>query len=424
MKKRKLQSVILCSLVLLLILGLSVGVVSLSYAGTRIVAAPSLPAAEMRSPALDVDSSAVRFGLKLDPTVLFERACTQTAYLSWEKTDEEGNTQKISGSGIIISWDGYILTNAHCVSEAKSAGDNMKVELFDGRTFEGVIVGADGETDVALVKIEAKGLEAANLSIDELKGGETIYAMGHPADELKFTMTSGIVSGLNRTVDFGDGTVLDMFQFDAPVNPGNSGGPAFDAYGHVVGMVTAKYVSLTNEGIGFAIPIQFALKIAEDLQTYGYVPNRPLLGITVLNVTAGMIREGSPAGAMVFSAEPGLPGEKAGFIKGDIIVSIDGKAVNSLDDLGRVKKGYRAGDTVLIRFWRDGEYLETYLTFAEVTPEHPTGPVAVEEEEDDGTWSDAPPAVGEDTPEGEGEAEAPAGEEPEEEAAEPTEEAT
>ena len=414
---KKLQSVILCSLALLLILGLSAGVLSLSLRGVRIVKEPTLAVREQGTN-LEADLSASWFGMELDPTVLYERACSQTVFLHWEKEQEDGSVQSVSSSGIILSSDGYILTNAHCVSEAKSCGEPMQVELYDSRKFSGEIIGADSETDVALLKIEASGLQAAYLSTDELKCCETVYAMGHPNIELKFTITSGIVSGLDRTIDFGDGTVLTMFQFDAAVNPGNSGGPAYDVYGRVVGMVTAKYVSLNTEGIGFAIPIRYAVNIAEQLKEYGYVPNRPLLGITALNATAGMIREDSPAGVMVYSAEPGLPGDKAGFIKGDIIVSIDGITISSLDDLSRVKKGYKAGDTVLIRFWRDSEYLETYLTFAEVTPEHPTGPVAVEEEEeDDGTWDDAPEAVG---PPAE---EEPAEEEPAEEEA-PVEENT
>ncbi len=411
---KKVKSVILCSLVLMLILSLSAGVVGLSLRGVHIVREPALSVREQGTN-LEADLSASWFGMEMDPTALYERACSQTVFLYWEHEQEDGSKQTVSSSGIIISSDGYILTNAHCVSEAKSYGEPMQVELYDGRKFDGAIVGADSETDVALLKIEAAGLSAAYLSTDELKCCETVYAMGHPNNELKFTITSGIVSGLDRTIDFGDGTVLNMFQFDAAVNPGNSGGPAYDVYGRVVGMVTAKYVSLNTEGIGFAIPIRYAINIAEQLKEYGYVPNRPLLGITALNATEGMIRADSPAGVMVYSAEPGLPGDKAGFIKGDIIVSIDGHTITSLDDLSRVKKGYKAGDTVLIRFWRDSEYLETYLTFAEVTPEHPTGPVAVEEEEDDGTWDDAPEVK-----------EAPTEEEPTEEAEEeaPVEENT
>ena len=368
MKNKVLQSILVCSLALLLILGLSAGVVGLSLSGVRIVREP---AEEVRAlgTVLEADLTSRWYGVELDPETLYERACSQTVYIYWEGKLEDGGTQALSGSGIIITSDGYILTNAHCLTDAQAAGDSMQVELYDGRTFEGQIVGADTETDV----------------------------MGHPDENLKFSMTTGIISGLDRVVEFSDGTVLDMFQIDAAVNPGNSGGPAFDAYGNVIGMVTAKYVSLTTEGIGFAIPVKNAISIAEYLKEYGYVPGRPLFGITVMNVTEGLIRPESPAGAMVYSAEPGLPGEQAGFIKGDIIVSIDGKTVASLDDLSRIKQDYRAGDTVLIRFWRDGEYLETTLTFAEETPEHPTGPVTIEEEPDEG-GEEAPPAA-EDMPE-------------------------
>ena len=394
--KKRLQSVALCSLALLLILGLGGGVVGLAFRGVSIVRTPTLAAREGLSLA-EAELSASWYGVELDPSVLYDRACRQTVYLYWEEKTEDGSTHVISGSGIIISTDGYILTNAHCVSDAKEAGEPMQVELFDGRTLEGRIVGADTETDVALLKVETLGLPAASLSSEKVKGCQTVYVMGHPDIDLKFTMTKGIVSGTDRTIEFSDGTVLDMFQLDAAVNPGNSGGPAYDAYGRVVGMVTAKFVSITNEGLGFAIPIQSAVSIAEQLKEYGYVPGRPLLGIVAMNVTKGLIREDSPAGVMVYSAEEGLPGDLAGFVKGDIIVSLDGREIGSLDDLTRVKRDYKAGDTVLIRFWRDGEYLETYLTFAEVTLEHPVGPVTVEEEEE-----------GEEAPPAEEEAEAPA----------------
>ena len=396
MKNKVLQNILVCSLALLLILGLSAGVVGLSLSGVRIVREP---AEEVRAlgTVMEADLTSRWYGVELDPETLYDRACSQTVYIYWEGKLEDGGARALSGSGIIITNDGYILTNAHCITDAQSVGESMQVELYDGRTFEGQIVGADTETDIGLLKIEAQGLQAATISSASPKNCQKIYVMGHPDENLKFSMTTGIISGLDRVVEFSDGTVLDMFQIDAAVNPGNSGGPAFDAYGNVIGMVTAKYVSLTTEGIGFAIPVKNAISIAEYLKEYGYVPGRPLFGITVMNVTEGLIRPESPAGAMVYSAEPGLPGEQAGFIKGDIIVSIDGKTVASLDDLSRIKQDYRAGDTVLIRFWRDGEYLETTLTFAEETPEHPTGPVTIEEEPEEG-GEEAPPAA-EDMPE-------------------------
>lgn len=392
MNKRNGQNVILCGLAILLVLCLSVGVIGLSFAGTSIVPKTNPSLREQSTPFIEVELSGSGSGKELDPAKLYDRACRQTVYIYLSVKDADGKDHTVSGSGIIVSHDGYIMTNAHCVSDALAAELPMQVELYDGRTFTGVIVGADSETDVALLKIEAQGLQAANLSTSKLKNCQTIYVMGHPDSDLKFTMTSGIISGQDRKVDFSDGNILRMFQFDAAVNPGNSGGPVYDIYGAVVGMVTAKYMSLTSEGLGFAIPIQDAAAIAGELKEYGYVRGRPLLGITAIGVTEGKLKTGSPAGVMVHSAEKGLPGDLAGFIKGDIIVSIDGKTVSSMEDLTIIKKNYKAGDKVKIRFWRDGEYLETYLTFGEVTPEHPTGPVDIEEENVGPSEWDPPPA--------------------------------
>ena len=387
MRNRKLQSVVLCSLALLLILGLSAGVVGLAFKGASIVSLSDRSFREIPA-SLNADFSA--YGDRkeeLDPAALYDRACRQTVYIYWVQVSEEGKENTISGSGIIVSSDGYIMTNTHCVSEAMAAGADMTVELYDGRSFTAEIIGADSESDIALMKINASGLFAAALSTAKPKGCQKVYAMGHPRKELKFTMTSGIISGMNRTIEVDDGSVMTMLQFDAPVNPGNSGGPLYDAYGAVIGIVTAKYMSINTEGLGFAIPIQDALRIASELKEYGYVTGRPLMGITAIGVEEDNLRPGSPAGVMIFSATEGLPGARAGLTKGDIIVSLDGETITGMNDLTRIKQGYKAGDTVKLRFWRAGEYLEVYLTFDEVTPDHPVGPVTVEpegNEEDNG----------------------------------------
>ncbi len=395
MKKQIWQRVILCSLAVLLVLCLGAGVIGLSFAGASIVPKADLSLRQPTFTTLDVSLSGSSSRTEMDPTKLYDRACRQTVFIYLNQKDDDGQEHSVSGSGIIVSHDGYILTNAHCVSAPKSDGLPMQVELYDGRTFIGTIVGTDPETDVALLKIEANGLQAATLSTAKLKNCQTVYVMGHPDIDLKYTMTKGIVSGQDRKVDFSDGNELKMFQIDAAVNPGNSGGPVYDIYGAVIGIVTAKYMSLTSEGLGFAIPIQDAVTIAGDLKEFGYVKGRPLLGIMAIGVVEGQLKTGSPAGVMVHSAEKGLPGDIAGFIKGDIIVSVDGKTVSSMEDLTRIKKEFKAGDTVKIRFWRDGEYLETYLTFAEATPEHPTGPVEIEEDAEP-SESDLPPESDED----------------------------
>ena len=373
---------------LVLLLALCVLILGGCFWGIRIQPLRAQAALEVAA-----DSALYVPGISLDPAELYNRAMKQTVFLSWTKTDADGKVLKSSsGAGIVLTQDGYILTNAHCVSEAKTDGVEVTVELSDGQTFPAKILGADSDTDVALIKIEAYGLTpAAIASQRSVQPCQPVYVMGHPDQELKFTMTSGIVSALDREITFSDGTTLSMFQVDAAVNPGNSGGPVYNAQGYIVGMTTAKYVNLPTEGIGFAIPAEAAVKIAEELKLYGFVRNRPLLGVTVQNALEGDVAEGSPAGARVYSVEEGLPGAKAGLQKDDIITAMGKKEITSMQDLLDAKKDYHAFETVKLTVWRSGVLLQLRLTFDEVTPEHPTGTVEVEPEESEAPAEGLPP---------------------------------
>lgn len=371
---------------LLLFLGVSAVLLGAAFAGLQIAPKESGLRESFEPEGMSAESAAYWMKVDLDPTVLYDRACQQVVFLSWES--REGKLT--SGSGIIITADGYILTNAHCVSDAQSEGITVKVELYTGVEYDAEIVGCDQMTDVALLKIHAQGLRAATLGdSSKLKACQTVYAMGHPDLELKYTMTSGIISGVDRVIAFSDGTMLHMFQLDAAVNPGNSGGPVYDTTGCVVGLITAKYVNLTTEGLGFAIPINDATAIAAELKEHGYVTGRPLMGITIQSVAANLICEGSPAGAMIYSVEPDLPGDRAGLQRNDIIVGINGHTVASMEDLTEAKNEYRAFDTVTVRFWRGGDFMETKLTFDEVTPEHPVGNVIIMPEDEEAADDDA-----------------------------------
>ncbi|MBR2717129.1 MAG: trypsin-like peptidase domain-containing protein [Oscillospiraceae bacterium] len=382
MIQKKLGMAALSGFALLLILALSLGLVRLACAGARLVpvsdAGRDLPAGSA------VSSGLAAWGLEMDPNAIYEQSCAHTVYLYWtQKNENTGMTSTISGTGIVVSTDGYILTNAHCVADARTGGQTVNVEFYDGRSYEAAIVGCDSETEVALLKIDAAGLTAAPVDVSgRMKACDRVYVMGHPGDELKFTMTSGIVSGLDRSITFNSaGVTLHMFQFDAPVSPGNSGGPIYNDEGSVIGIVTAKYTALDSEGVGFAIPIGEALDVAALLRQYGYVTGRPLFGITVTNVHAGMLREDSPDGVLIHDVEPGLAADRAGLQPKDVIVGINGDVISSLEDLDAVKKQYHAFDTVVVRFWRMGEYMETKLTLDEVTPAHPTGSVPAPAEE-------------------------------------------
>lgn len=324
-------------------------------------------------------------GSEMDPTRLYELAEKQTVIITtYTSTDEEGNTlQRVMGSGFVISYDGYILTNCHVVDDAEELNISPTVTFRDGSSFEAEIIGSDNVSDVALLKIDTRCHSVAKLgNSNRIKACQTVYIMGHPAKELAFTMTSGIISGLDREIEFDDGIVLNMFQIDAAVNRGNSGGPVYNEAGEVIGITTAKYSGLTAEGLGFAIPINEALKIAEDLKEYSYVRFRPLMGITVTNVTLDQFEGGSPAGAMVYDISPGLCGEKAGLQKGDIIFQLGDTPVRNITDLTKAKLPYNAGDTAMMKVWRYGEILTLYITFDEVDPEHPTGSVDITPEEE------------------------------------------
>ncbi len=383
MRKKKWTVPALTGIGVLLFLLMSASLLGVSYAGVRVVPAAVEKSVVPVGSGLSADSAAYWLRVELEPSELYDLALRQTVRIFVDDKDENGEVIGTkNGAGVIASQDGYILTNSHVVIAAKNAGETVRVELYDGSTFEGTVLGADPETEVALLKIEAQGLSAAQFgSSQDLLPCQTVYAMGHPSEELTYTMTSGIICGLDRTIPFPDGTELHMFQFDAAVNFGNSGGPVYDLMGNVVGIVTAKYFFFDTQGIGLALPIDDVLSIAEELKTHGYVTGRPLLGVTVQSITENKIVKGSPAGSMIYSVEEGLAAARAGLKYGDIIVGINDRTVTDNESLNAAKNGFRAGETVTVRFWRVGEFMEAELTFDEVTPEHPVGQVIVVEEE-------------------------------------------
>jgi serine protease Do len=316
----------------------------------------------------------------IDPTEIYDLASEQTVIVEAPVPDMD-NTVHAYGAGFLISYDGYIMTNCHVVSEPMENGVDVQIRTFAGKVYPAEIVGADQDSDIALLKVDERMTPAVLGDSSKLKPCQSVYIMGHPADELSFTMTSGIISALGRTISFSDGTTLSMFQLDAAVNFGNSGGPVYNDRGEVIGITTAKYTGLSSEGLGFAIPINDAVRIAEDLRTHGFVRGRPLMGLTVRAILEDDREGGNPAGVEIYSVEPGLCGERAGLLAGDIILSLNGVRVTSNSELMDAKRPFRAGDTVTLEIWRDGETFTTELTFEEVTPEHPTGNVVIPQEE-------------------------------------------
>lgn len=270
-----------------------------------------------------------------------------------------------SGSGFVITQDGYIVTNHHVISGASS----VTVTMYDGTEYPATVVGSDSDYDVAVLKIDATGLQPVTLgSSKDVNVGDTVLAIGNPLGELTFSMSQGIVSCCDRAINV-NGTPFNMIQVDASINPGNSGGPLMNLYGEVVGIVSAKYSSYSDttvEGLGFAIPIGDVQAIITDIMENGQITNKPSFGITAGTMTQQMAAQyqiDQTSGAFVYSVNKGGAGEKAGLKMGDVITKVDSTDITSMEDLTAAKKGHKAGDTVTVTYYRNGQTQTTELTF-------------------------------------------------------------
>ena len=270
-----------------------------------------------------------------------------------------------SGSGFVITQDGYIVTNHHVVASASS----VKVTMYDGKEYSAAVVGSDSDYDVAVLKVETTGLQPVTLGNSaDVNVGDTVLAIGNPLGELTFSMSQGIVSCCDRAINV-SGTPFNMIQVDASINPGNSGGPLMNLYGEVVGIVSAKYSSYSNtavEGLGFAIPIGDVRAVITDIMENGQITSKPSMGITAGTMTRQMAAQyqiDKDSGVFVYSVDKGGAGEKAGLRMGDVITKVDSMEITSMEDLTAAKKGHRAGDTVTVIYYRDGQNYSTELTF-------------------------------------------------------------
>ena len=267
-----------------------------------------------------------------------------------------------TGTGIVMTEDGYIITNHHVVDGAEA----LTVLLDDGMEYEAVLVGADAVSDLAVLKIEKTGLVAAEFGDSTLvQVGDTVVAIGDPLGiELRGTMTDGIISAINRDVTT-NGRTLTLLQTNAQLNSGNSGGPLINIQGQVIGINTMKmgsYYSGSVEGIGFAIPVSIAKPIIDELIEKGYVSGRPALGIQG-DAVPGYARTyyRLPAGVYVSYVTPASDAYAKGLQEGDIITAINGTEVTSLDELNTVKNQFVAGDTVTLIIYRSGKYYEAQI---------------------------------------------------------------
>ena len=287
--------------------------------------------------------------------------------------DDEQPQQRGVGSGFILSADGYIMTNAHVVDGA----DELIVTLTDKREFKARVIGADKRTDVALVKIDASGLPSVKIGdSNRLKVGEWVMAIGSPFG-LDNTVTAGIVSAKAR--DTGD--YVPFIQTDVAINPGNSGGPLINLRGEVVGINSQIYSRSGGfMGISFAIPMDEAMRVSDQLRASGRVI-RGRIGVQIAPVTkevAESIGLGKPAGALVQNVEPGAPAEKGGVEAGDIIVKVDGKAVEKSGDLPRIIGNMKPGSKITLQVFRRGSTKDLSVTVAELEAERPARRAAAE----------------------------------------------
>ncbi len=275
-----------------------------------------------------------------------------------------------AGSGVIISSDGYIVTNNHVIDGASS----ITVTLRDESTYPATLVGTDSIVDVALLKIEATNLKAATFGdSDKLKVGDKAVAIGNPLGQLGGTVTDGIISALDRDVVIDDET-MNLLQTDTAINPGNSGGGLFDGQGALVGVVVAKSSGEEIEGLGFAIPINDVIDILDDLKEYGYVRGRVSMGVQLIDLTNEMYSMyyygNDEAGCYVYSVEFDSAAYKAGIQQGDRIVSVDGKAITSASEVEAALEGKNVGDVVKLELERGSKTATVELELGEYVPEN------------------------------------------------------
>lgn len=275
--------------------------------------------------------------------------------------------QQGAGSGVIISEDGYILTNHHVINGANT----IKVTLRDQTEYEAQLIGADESSDIALIKVDAKGLSAATFGdSSQLAVGDYVVAIGNPLGTLGGTVTDGIISALAREVTI-ENNDMTLLQTNAQVSPGNSGGGLFNANGELVGIVNAKDSATEVEGIAFAIPINNVLDILSDLKTHGYVTGRVELGMELTDIItdeAAFYYGVNRTGCYVLSVNSGSSAEKAGFVRGDLITKVNGNKVEVAEDVKKVLESCEVGDKVVFTIDRRGKSQDIELVLEEYVP--------------------------------------------------------
>ena len=291
----------------------------------------------------------------------------QTAYGYYQYVQEG------AGSGVIITEDGYLLTNPHVITNSQNGklADAIKVRLTNGEEYEAKIIGNDSDSDIALLKIDGKKFNAATVgNSDSIKVGEQVIAVGNPLGELGGTVTSGIVSATNREITV-ENNKMTLIQIDAAINPGNSGGGLFNTKGELIGIVNAKTTDVTVEGLGFAIPVNEAVNVAEELQEHGYVTGKTHIGISLADVTdsfTAYYNFGSQAtGVYIVMVQEGY-NDKV-LKSGDRITAINDQEITSSEDVKEIISECEVGDKLTFTVSRGGKIIDLEVTCYEYVPE-------------------------------------------------------
>ena len=274
-------------------------------------------------------------------------------------------TSAASGSGFIISTDGYILTNYHVIESS----DSITVSLYDGSAYDAALIGYDESNDIAVLKVEADNLSPVILGdSDNLNVGDSVVAIGNPLGELTFSLTAGLVSAMDREVTLSSSVTMNLIQTDCAINSGNSGGALFNMYGEVIGVTNAKYSSSSSseasiDNIGFAIPINSVRSIVESIIEKGYISS-PYIGIGILDVSEETQMYGVPSGIAVQSVTEDAPAAQAGLQIGDVITSVNGTAMDTNTFINFVGAA-SIGEQLTLNVYRQGEILEITVTIGE-----------------------------------------------------------
>lgn len=301
------------------------------------------------------------YSLNVNSTVGITTSVTTTNFWGYQ------TTAAASGSGFIISDDGYILTNYHVIEGANS----VTVTMYDDTTYDAELVGYDQSNDIAVLKIDGENLTPVILGdSDELHVGDSVVAIGNPLGELTFSLTSGTVSALDRKITLSSGVSMELIQTDCAINSGNSGGALLNLYGEVIGITNAKYSGSGSssgasiDNIGFAIPINNVSDIVKSIIEKGYI-SKPYIGVSVEDVSDEAVSYGLPKGAAVRTIVENGPAEKAGLKINDIITSVNGTEITCSDDLVKTIGDLKAGQEIHLSVYRQSETLDITVTVEE-----------------------------------------------------------